>query len=247
MISRKIILLFLIFLVQTPGFADVTEKVPDPVAWFGELQNSSENGGIQLANYVVVRKVDRGYEKVVSDLNKDIFFADPVPQDFAVFADGLNNKLPSGGCGASPSNMGYCLGASYVLDVTSSIWQLYTVDAKGGYQAVLAKKSSSTQNYSEWMKDQLGFDGMIIASKDGFLLAQVPATSIPGDSQALAIKGSEDKTYLGATEKRGEGLFAILKRTGKLATLTTVISAGTKPPEWRAGLKIIIETNKKRQ
>lgn len=247
MVTKKSVLLALfvaILPMQNPLLAAVTVKAPDPVAWFDELLFTSASNSIQRATYVVVKKTGQQYVKVESKLSKDAFYADEVSAENADFAVSLNPNTPSEGCAASAENMRYCLGASYALDVTTSVWELYSEDAAGNSHKVLAENGSSNQDYAAWIQKNIDFDGMILASKDGFFLAQMRGTSTSNDAQALAIKGSEKKKYLGAAEKAGIGLLVILKKSGKLGTLKTVFVADSNALEVKPGTKIIIEKSK---
>ena len=76
------------------------------------------------------------------------------------------------------------------------------------------------------------------------MMAQMQGAATSNSAQALAIKGSEKKKYLGAAEKTGIGLLVILKKSGKLGTLKTVFVADSNALDIKPGTKIIIERSK---
>lgn len=107
-----------------------------------------------------------------------------------------------------------------------------------------APKSRTPKAIAAWLPSALGWDGVVLARKDDFLLvgSTVAILSTP-DIQALAVSSSADKFGLRASERQGAGLLGLAETKDGVGVFDIVL-LGQGVTEIPVGTKLIIEKKK---
>ena len=230
-----------------PGLAEVASQAQSAeawaTAWKAEAAQAGQPAGSQ--RMAVVRRMKNGI-KVVT-LDKEAAKALPMvqpDQEEVELALEINRPVPvtspekQNPCLANSVALAQCVNASVILELAGSKWRLVRLNPAGtGLVKVAEGSAADKDNPEKWLAAELGFDGVILAVKDGVYLAAITNKNSGKEFQALAIKNSEKLSQLPKSkDTSGSALLASVSTWEGFATFKII--TGDQLP---IGTKLVIE------
>jgi hypothetical protein len=190
---------------------------------------------------IVVRRMKTGVKIVPPD--KDAGTSLPMvqpDQEEIDLALEINRPVPvmtpekPNPCLASSIAVANCVNANVILEMAGAKWRLVKLNPAGtGLVEVAEGNASDKDNPEKWLSAELGFDGVILAVKDGIYLAAISSKNVAKEFQALAIKNSESLSQLPKkNDTSGSALLASVSTWEGFATFKIItgdqLPVGTK-------------------
>jgi len=119
-------------------------------------------------------------------------------------------------CETSYEAIASCFNVEGILDVTNDIWSLYFYNRNIGRTIEVVRDSKVFgDDYSQWVRNHLNFDGIILDQKPGLVLALTAKKSLAHGSQALTIADSLKLVTNSAIPKKYSGLLELVAQDEK--------------------------------
>ena len=262
--SCRFLLFFFFLSFAKPAWSDVV-KADDvsPSQWGKEWEKkqqpliSSNSNSAILSRCAIVQKKDESFSALPispEDALKQSFLQ--IPDEKEVMLSKEVNKLSSNRgmssvkaihpCEKSLVSLAQCLRLDSLLDVSGPSWRLYRYLLPQKNLVLITEGPAGTPaDYLTWIQTRLNYDGVVLDSKNEFLLTLLPKRQNQEEIQALTLLNSQDKVILSPASVKGTGLLQLHKSEGRFAIFRSVITKSsvgntTSVP----GTKIIIEKSK---
>jgi hypothetical protein len=234
--------LTILLLFTAPLQAD---DIPDPLAWWSSLPESSWQEQPTLIRHVTVRgspNRTRRWDRLMQDFSS-LGFLQFVPSEDVDFVRRLN---PSADFDGLPQEL--------VMD--PDLLQLVLTDrgSKMGIMVnnrkdfkamsawpITAQDRRNAASFLDWLSRNLGYDAVVLDAREGLILAALLKNSSEL-GQGLLVKQSARRWVIKESNSRGEALLQMLKTSGSLAVFEVLLAKGATL-KVEKGSKILLGQN----
>jgi len=224
-----------------------------PRAWAENWESTSSKkvfrpgGAAGIFSYVVIKKQGKKFSIIPQNStvpNPRIFLSTPSSEDINSVLDTNKSIDPETGdevdqCVSSVEQIFQCFEVDSVVDVSDKEWKIVIFNkAILKTNTIVAAPGGDELNVPHWLRNQLGYDGIILDVKGRTVLAQLPSNAEIGEgAQAFSWKASQAKYAVDSTSRTTGGLLQLISREGKYAIYKIPVR-NTPASEFQPGTKV---------
>ncbi len=238
---------FIVILLTLIGSANAhADDIPDPLAWWNQLTDSSWKDQPTVIRHVAVRSNNpakaKRWDKTMEEFS-NLGFLQYVPSEDIDFVARLNPKED-------------LIDESTDVLLDHELLQLVLIDRGSkvsiqgnsnrnfktiGSWPITAHDRKTPANVLSWITKNLGYDAVVIDARDGLILAGL-LKNTDELGQGLLIKQSARRWIIKESATRGEALLQMLKTSGSLAVFEVLLAKG-ETMTVEKGSKILLGQN----
>ncbi len=246
----RIFLIIFTTLKATAGYSqsDVSEKKQDetvsmleetqPAAlpppklddWYKRWQQDNKSSGGKINPKILIIKMsEKKFEPInVGDAaNRDsAVLYSPSDAELALVV-GINQTASGNSCTQKRPQLLRCFSAGFILDTTRSNWELLSAGkSEEKLSRLVRAPKDPDDDYLNWIRKSLGFDGRVLESKDGYVLAVTAKLPAFGKITGHLLLESENKIFLKQNEIKLGAKLELVEAKGRLAVFKIISENG---------------------
>jgi hypothetical protein len=224
-----------------------------PRAWAENWESISSKkvfrpgGAAGIFSYVVIKKQGEKFSIIPQNStvpNPRIFLSSPSSEDINSVLDTNKSIDPETGdevdqCVSSVEQIFECFEVDSVVDVSDKVWTIVVFNkAILKTNTIVASPGGDELNVPSWLRNQLGYDAIVLDVRGRNVLAQLPGTAEVGEgAQAFSWKASQAKYAVDSTSRSTGGLLQLVSKEGKYAIFKIPVR-NTPASEFQPGTKV---------